>query len=56
MQGVSDKAILEHERQQYEVFNAVDEQWKARLLDVPKKDRDAFIAESSTPKSENLVQ
>ena len=48
---LSDKAILEHERQQYEVFNAVDEQWKARLLDVPKKDRDAFIAENPQPQN-----
>lgn len=48
---LSDKAILEHEQQQYEIFKAAHEQWKARLLDVPKKDRDAFIAENPEPQN-----
>lgn len=48
---LSDKAILEHEQQQYEIFKATHEQWKARLLDVPKKDRDAFIAENPEPQN-----
>ncbi|MFW1754594.1 DUF3987 domain-containing protein [Acinetobacter wanghuae] len=45
----SDKAILEYERQQYEVFKATHEQWKDRLLQTAKKDREAFTAENPEP-------
>lgn len=48
---LSDKAILEHERQQYELFRAVHEQWKVKLLEVSKKDREAFIAENPEPQN-----
>lgn len=48
---ISDKAIHEYEKQQYEVFKLTHEQWKARLLEIPKKDRDAFMAENPEPQN-----
>lgn len=48
---LSDLAIQEHEKQQFEIYRASQEEWKDRLMNTPKKDRDVFVSENPEPQS-----
>lgn len=47
--NLADRAILEYERKQYEIYRAELEQWKSGLAGLPKKDREAYCAENPPP-------
>ena len=47
--NLADRAILEYERKQYEIYRTELEQWKSGLAGLPKKDREAYCAENPPP-------
>lgn len=47
--NLADRAILDHEREQYEIYRAELEQWKSGQAGLSKKDREAYCAENPPP-------
>ncbi|WP_318342467.1 DUF3987 domain-containing protein [Acinetobacter sp. 16] len=47
--NLADRAILEYERKQYEIYRTELEQWKSGQAGLPKKDREAYCAENPPP-------
>ena len=47
--NMADKAIIQHERKQYELYRRSLEQWKSGQASLNKKDRDAYSAENPPP-------
>ncbi|WP_256413962.1 DUF3987 domain-containing protein [Acinetobacter sp. 5862] len=47
--NLADRAILDYERKQYEIYRTELEQWKSGLAGLPKKDREAYCAENPPP-------
>ena len=47
--NLADRAILEYERNQYEIYRTELEQWKSGQAGLPKKDREAYCAENPPP-------
>jgi len=47
--NLADRAILDYERKQYEIYRADLEQWKSGQAGLPKKDREAYCAENPPP-------
>lgn len=44
--NLADRAILDFEKKQYEIYRADLEQWKSGQAGLPKKDREAYCAEN----------
>ena len=47
--NMADKAIIQHERKQYELYRRDLEQWKSGQASLGKKDREAYCAENPPP-------
>lgn len=47
--NMADKAIIQHERKQYEQYRRDLEQWKSGQASLNKKDREAYCAENPPP-------
>jgi hypothetical protein len=47
--NMADKAIIQHERKQYELYRHDLEQWKSGQASLNKKDREAYSAENPPP-------
>lgn len=47
--NLADRAIINHERKQYEIYRQELEQWKSGLAGLSKKDREAYCAENPPP-------
>ena len=47
--NLADRAILDYERKQYEIYRTELEQWKSGQAGLPKKDREAYCAENPPP-------
>ena len=47
--NMADKAIIEHERKQYEQYRRDLEQWKSGQASLNKKDKEAYCAENPPP-------
>ena len=47
--NLADRAILDYERKQYEIYRTELEQWKSGPAGLPKKDREAYCAENPPP-------
>ena len=47
--NMADKAIIQHERKQYELYRRSLEQWKSGQASLNKKDREAYSAENPPP-------
>lgn len=47
--NMADKAIIKHERKQYELYRRSLEQWKSGQASLNKKDREAYSAENPPP-------
>ncbi|MDC4276393.1 YfjI family protein, partial [Acinetobacter baumannii] len=47
--NLADRAILDYERKQYEIYQTELEQWKSGQAGLPKKDREAYSAENPPP-------
>ena len=47
--NMADKAIIQHERKQYESYRRELEQWKSGQASLSKKDREAYCAENPPP-------
>lgn len=47
--NMADKAIIQHERKQYELYRRDLEQWKSGLAGLNKKDREAYSMENPPP-------
>lgn len=47
--NLADRAILDFERKQYEIYRTELEQWKSGQAGLPKKDREAYCAENPPP-------
>ncbi|MEB3766378.1 DUF3987 domain-containing protein [Acinetobacter sp. MD2] len=47
--NMADKAILRHERKQYELYRKDMEQWKSGQASLNKKDREAYCVENPPP-------
>ena len=47
--NLADRAILDYERKQYEIYRTELEQWKSGIAGLPKKDREAYCAENPPP-------
>lgn len=47
--NMADKAIIQHERKQYELYRRDLEQWKSGQAGLNKKDRESYGAENSPP-------
>lgn len=47
--NLADRAIIKHEREQYELYRRDMEQWKSSLAGLNKKDREAFGVENPPP-------
>ena len=47
--NMADKAIIQHERKQYELYRRDLEQWKSGQASLNKKDREAYSAENPPP-------
>ncbi len=47
--NMADKAIIQHERKQYELYRRDLEQWKSGQASLDKKDREAYCAENPPP-------
>ncbi|SDB92373.1 DUF3987 domain-containing protein [Acinetobacter boissieri] len=46
---MADRAIIQHERQQYDEYRKELEQWKTQLAGLEKKEKDVFLRESPPP-------
>mgnify|MGYP003599831628 CR=1 FL=1 len=47
--NMADKAIIQHERKQYELYRRSLEQWKSGQASLNKKDRETYSAENPPP-------
>ncbi|MGX9609150.1 DUF3987 domain-containing protein [Acinetobacter sp. T63] len=47
--NLADRAIINHERKQYEAYRQELEQWKSGLAGLSKKDREAYCVENPPP-------
>ena len=47
--NMADKAIIQHERKQYELYRRDLEQWKSGQASLNKKDKEAYSAENPPP-------
>lgn len=47
--NMADKAIIQHERKQYELYRRTLEQWKSGQASLNKKDREAYSTENPPP-------
>nr|WP_315278314.1 DUF3987 domain-containing protein [uncultured Acinetobacter sp.] len=53
--NLADRAILDYERKQYEIYRADLEQWKSGQAGLPKKDREAYCAENPPPNDPSTI-
>jgi hypothetical protein len=53
--NMADKAILQHERKQYELYRRELEQWKSGHAGLNKKDREAYCAENPPPQDPSTL-
>ncbi len=53
--NMADKAILEHERRQYEIYRHELEQWKTRYAGLNKKDREKYSTENPPPQDPSTL-
>ena len=53
--NLADRAILDYERKQYEIYRTELEQWKSGLAGLPKKDREAYCAENPPPNDPSTI-
>ena len=47
--NLADRAILDYERKQYDIYRTELEQWKSGQAGLPKKDREAYCVENPPP-------
>jgi len=52
---LADKAIIEHERKQYELYRRDLEQWKSGQAGLNKKDREAYGVENPPPNDPSTI-
>ncbi|WP_257229839.1 MULTISPECIES: YfjI family protein [unclassified Acinetobacter] len=53
--NLADRAILNFEKKQYEIYRADLEQWKSGQAGLPKKDREAYCAENPPPNDPSTI-
>lgn len=53
--NMAEKAIIKHERKQYEIYHHELEQWKSRYAGLNKRDREAFCAENPPPQDPSML-
>lgn len=53
--NLADRAILDFEKKQYEIYRADLEQWKSGQAGLPKKDREAYCAENPPPNDPSTI-
>ena len=53
--NMAEKAIIRHERKQYEIYHHELELWKSRCAGLNKRDREAYCAENPPPQDPSML-